>query len=89
MAETTKIGIGLERGVLGQAGARSRLRLSLSTREAINGWLFAMPWIVGFLVFTAGPMLFSLYVSFTRYNIIREPRWVGLQNYTNIFTNDP
>ena len=38
--------------------------------------LFAMPWVIGFLVFTAGPMLFSLYASFTRYNIIATPRWI-------------
>ncbi len=57
-------------------------------REAMTGWLFAMPWIIGFIVFTAGPMLFSVYTSFTRYNIIASPRWVGLQNYTRLF-NDP
>jgi multiple sugar transport system permease protein len=60
-----------------------------STREAITGWVFASPWILGFLLFTVGPMVFSLYVSFTRYNIIREPVWIGLQNYQNIFGNDP
>jgi multiple sugar transport system permease protein len=59
-----------------------------STREAITGWLFASPWILGFLLFTVGPMVFSLYVSFTKYNIIRDPVWIGLQNYQNIFTND-
>ena len=58
------------------------------TKEAITGWLFAMPWILGFLIFTLGPMLFSLYTSFTRYNITAPPRWVGLQNYTRLF-NDP
>jgi multiple sugar transport system permease protein len=56
--------------------------------EAITGYLFAMPFILGFLVFTAWPMLFSLYVSFTRYNIIRDPEWIGLRNYQNIFFND-
>jgi multiple sugar transport system permease protein len=59
-----------------------------STREAITGWVFASPWILGFLLFTVGPMVFSLYVSFTKYNIIRDPVWIGLQNYQNIFTND-
>jgi multiple sugar transport system permease protein len=59
-----------------------------ATREAITGWLFALPWVLGFLVFTAGPMLFSLYTSFTRYNIIAQPRWLGLRNYTTIFNDD-
>jgi multiple sugar transport system permease protein len=56
-----------------------------ATREAVVGWLFAMPWILGFLLFTAGPMIFSLYTSFTRYNITAAPRWVGLQNYQSLF----
>ena len=45
--------------------------------EEINGWLFAMPWIIGFLLFTVLPMGFSLYTSFTRYNIIAAPRGSG------------
>ena len=60
----------------------------LARREALVGWLFALPWIIGFLLFTAGPMLFSLYTSFTDYNILRAPEWVGLDNYRNIFLND-
>lgn len=60
-----------------------------AAREEITGWLFALPWIIGFLLFTAGPMLFSLYTSFTQYNIIRAPEWIGLENYADIFTNDP
>ena len=60
-----------------------------AVREEVTGWLFAMPWILGFLVFTAGPMLFSLYTSFTKYNIIATPKWIGLQNYQNLFLKDP
>lgn len=56
--------------------------------ETITGYLFALPWIIGFALFTIWPMFFSLYTSFTRYNIIREPQWVGLRNYENIFFND-
>jgi multiple sugar transport system permease protein len=59
-----------------------------ATREALTGWLFALPWVLGFLVFTAGPMLFSLYASFTRYNIIATPRWIGARNYTAIFSDE-
>lgn len=57
-------------------------------REAMTGWMFAMPWIIGFLLFTAGPMLYSVYTSFTDYNIIADPKWVGTRNYTRLF-NDP
>src|SRR5215211_9411922 len=57
-------------------------------REELMGWLFALPWIIGFLLFTVGPMLFSLYTSFTKYNIIADPRWIGLENYQDLFGND-
>jgi multiple sugar transport system permease protein len=57
-------------------------------REALNGWLFAAPWLIGLIVFTGGPMLYSLYASFTRYNMIRPPEWIGLQNYQNLFNDD-
>jgi multiple sugar transport system permease protein len=67
---------------------RKRRPSKLARREAITGWLFASPWILGFLLLTAGPMLYSLYTSFTRYNIIRSPQWIGLRNYENILFND-
>ncbi len=63
--------------------------LKPAVREEITGWLFASPWIFGFLLFTVGPMLFSLYTSFTKYNIIGAPQWRGLENYQNLFFNDP
>jgi multiple sugar transport system permease protein len=61
--------------------------LTSGMKKELTGWLFASPWIIGFLLFTAGPMLFSLYASFTRYNIIRPPVWTGLQNYQNLFND--
>ncbi|HMQ34339.1 MAG TPA: sugar ABC transporter permease [Chloroflexaceae bacterium] len=63
---------------------RRRPVLRPAVREAITGWLFASPWIIGFLVFTAAPMLFSLYTSFTRYNITTDPVWIGLDNYQRL-----
>jgi multiple sugar transport system permease protein len=55
--------------------------------EGLTGWLFITPWLIGFVAFTLGPMLFSLYTSFTRYNIIRAPEWIGLQNYQQIMND--
>ncbi len=52
-----------------------------AVRSELAGWLFASPWIIGFIVFTAAPMLFSVYASFTEYNITTAPKWVGLANY--------
>lgn len=55
------------------------------TREDRNGFLFALPWIVGFLLFSIYPLVMSLYYSFTEFNPITQPEWVGLQNYVSLF----
>ena len=52
-----------------------------ATREAIAGYLAISPWIVGLLAFTAFPLLASVYLSLTKYNLLQPPRWVGLANY--------
>jgi multiple sugar transport system permease protein len=54
----------------------------------VLGYLFALPWIFGFLALTLGPMLFSLYASFTEYNIVSPPRWIGASNYRFILGED-
>ncbi len=67
------------------------LTLPLSARKRRNlilGLLFASPWIIGFLAFTIVPILSSLYYSFTRYDLLRPPHFLGLDNYINLFTND-
>ena len=51
--------------------------------------LFLSPWVIGFVVLTVGPMIASLYFSFTRYSIIDNPVWLGLDNYVKLFTQDP
>ncbi|MEO8286090.1 MAG: sugar ABC transporter permease [Chloroflexota bacterium] len=71
-----------------QGTATARAPMSPVVREGITGWLFALPWILGFLVFTVGPMLFAGYTSFTKYNITTAPKWIGLDNYTNLFKDD-
>ena len=58
-------------------------------REAVTGYLFILPWLLGFVLFVAGPMLFSLYASFTNYDVTSTMRWVGLDNYVRLFTDDP
>jgi multiple sugar transport system permease protein len=72
----------------GTAAVERRSFLTPARKEALTGWLFAAPWLIGLLVFTAGPMFFSLYASFTRYNITTAPQWIGVQNYQNLFTDD-
>lgn len=60
----------------------------IARAEAIAGYLFILPWLLGFLIFLAGPMLASLYFSFTHYELVKLPTWIGLQNYRNAF-QDP
>lgn len=57
-------------------------------REAVWGLIFISPWLIGFLVFQVGPMLASLYLSFTQYDSLTAPRWIGLENYRYMFTGD-
>lgn len=70
--------IGLRRARLGR----------LSKSDAKWAYLFISPWIIGFIVLTAGPMLASLFFSFTSYNVLSSARWDGLQNYADIFGSD-
>jgi multiple sugar transport system permease protein len=58
-------------------------------QEALAGYLFILPWIIGFLVFFAGPIIASFVLSFTRWNIVGDPIWVGWDNYQTIFNTDP
>lgn len=63
----------------------------LSRRERANllkGLLFISPWIIGFLVFTVYPFVYSIMLSFTRYSGFLPPVWLGLQNYTRMFSDD-
>ena len=54
--------------------------------EALDGFLFASPNVLGFLAFFAGPLLFSLYVSFTSWDGLTDIEWIGLDNYVRIFS---
>jgi multiple sugar transport system permease protein len=65
-----------------------RRRLSLlARREARWAYVFLAPWIVGFLVFYAGPMVASLWLSFTEYDVINAPEWTGLDNYRQLMSD--
>lgn len=63
--------------------------LTLQRREAIFGYVFISPWLIGFIVFTLGPMIASLVLSLTEYKIIKVPAFIGLANYTKLFLADP
>ncbi len=52
--------------------------------EHRQGWLFVAPWVAGFVLLTAGPMLYSLYLSFTASSLLSPPQWIGLENYRRL-----
>ncbi len=61
-----------------------RTKMTRRARNNINGFLFALPWIIGFTCFSIYPLLASLYYSFSSFNAVTDPKWVGLANYQNI-----
>lgn len=64
-------------------------KTKMERREAIEGFLFILPWLVGYLIFRLGPLLASLYLSFTNYDGSGAPKWIGLDNYVYMFSEDP
>lgn len=66
---------------------RKKLRKK-ALKETLTGYAIISPWLIGFFFLTVGPVLVSLYLSFTDYNILSSPNWIGLENYRNILTND-
>ncbi len=61
----------------------------IERRQLFFGLLFASPWLLGFLLWTVYPMISSIFYSFTRYDLLRPPVYIGLQNYKEIFFSDP
>ena len=59
----------------------------LERREALWFWFFIAPWVVGFLLFTIGPILASFYLSFTQYSPGKSAVWIGLDNYTSLYND--
>ena len=57
--------------------------------ETILGWLMVSPWLIGFICFSALPMFASLIISFTEWDMLSKPEWVGFENYKTLFFEDP
>ncbi|MBA2596610.1 MAG: sugar ABC transporter permease, partial [Chloroflexia bacterium] len=69
--------------------ARRKDGSPLRRQETRAGLLFILPWLIALLVFTAYPVLATFYLSFTDYNILQPPSWIGLENYQTIVAEDP
>jgi multiple sugar transport system permease protein len=67
---------------------KKKRRLTLSSRESIWAYILISPWLVGFVLFTAGPMIASAVFSFTEYDVVHPPKFTGLGNWSAMLTRD-
>ncbi|MBV9790810.1 MAG: sugar ABC transporter permease [Chloroflexi bacterium] len=71
-----------------QSAAVPNVRLGRPKNDNLAAYMFLAPWLIGFFGLTLIPMVASLYLSFTNYDIFSSPRWIGLQNYQTMLFND-
>ncbi len=64
------------------------MKMTMARREAVEGYIAISPWILGFILFTGGPILASIAISFSEWNFIEPAKFAGIANYTALF-NDP
>ncbi|RLC33278.1 MAG: ABC transporter permease [Candidatus Nealsonbacteria bacterium] len=57
-------------------------------KENLEGYIFIIPWLIGFALFWSGPMIATLILSFYQYNVLTSPVWIGLGNYIKLFFED-
>lgn len=72
-----------------RSGKSRRARRKNSRQDNLMGYLFIGPWLFTFFAFTLIPIIASLILSFTDYDILSPPTWVGLENFQRMFTADP
>jgi len=70
------------------AASLRKRRRSLLWREQIDGYIFILPWLIGFFVFVAGPMVASFVISFMRWEIVTPPAWIGTAQYTKLLQDN-
>lgn len=66
----------------------NKKNMKKALRENLSSYAFLLPWLVGFFVLTLYPMFYSLFLSFTEFNLRQPPQWVGLRNYIVMFTGN-
>ena len=62
--------------------------MTLRRKNIFTAYLFLTPWFIGFFGLVIGPMIASLYLSFTEYRLLTPPQWIGMDNYVKMFTDD-
>jgi multiple sugar transport system permease protein len=89
VAETRAHGLGGGRAREGAASHAAQGWFARAWAKNGAGYMFLLPWLVGFFVLTLGPAVISFYLSFTDFDLLRAPNWVGADNYVRIATSDP
>lgn len=69
-------------------GRLTRARLARDLRRNLTAYVFLLPWLAGFFGLTLGPMLASLFLSFTKFDLLSDPRWVGTRNYLALLQDE-
>ena len=69
-------------------GRLTRARLARDVRRNLTAYVFLLPWLAGFFGLTLGPMLASLFLSFTKFDLLSDPRWVGTRNYLALLQDE-
>ena len=68
---------------------RRRAKRRAAWRRRGTVLLFMSPWLLGFTIFFGYPLVMSVYLSFTHYDLLSSPKWIGTANYRYLFTQDP
>lgn len=84
-----RLGLGRFFGAGGKATGMEGVQTAFFRSQWRGGWICALPWIMGFIIFTGGPILFSIIVSFCEYDVLSPARFSGLANYRWMFSSDP
>lgn len=79
----------LGRRLVANSGAIEGVHSPLFRSQWRGGWICAAPWIIGFILFSGGPLLFSIVISFCDYDILNPARFIGLENYRRMAGTDP
>lgn len=69
-----------------KSDALDSTRAKRKTTQDLSGWLFLSPWVIGFLLFSGMPIVFSFLLSLTKWNLLGNPKFVGLKNYADLFS---
>lgn len=73
--------------IVGWPFLKVSIRVNMRQREAVAGYIAIMPWLLGFLIFTLGPILYSFVLIFMKWEVITPPEWFGLGNFQRLFTD--